>query len=298
MEMSPQVKLMENDELMTPPDVSPKPQRPKLTKEQSKWQELIGPCQGCDQLSAAVPQEEAIIFLERHERVKNVYPWENLMGKMWCGPCLKKTDDERHKLARENKAGQIRRNLITQKLLPMGFHSACFEQSNRMIELQNKDAWAWAHEWTPDSGNAWIYGNVGTGKTFMARCILNAHINERRRPVAEVTGGKWVETAVRFSEYVQHRERLQEVDLLLIEDIDKAIWTEQAFDMFFDLMNTRCDQKLRTLITTNGLPEYMLGAESGIWRGVCRGNPSKVTAVMDRLLPIKRLEFKGVSQRD
>lgn len=276
-----------------------------LTENQVFIMELRGPCVGCGRVLGCESVTEAdrmAAWFKKARSAEASNSLKSMAGSLerltfWCPVCFKKSAAERDILKRKESARQIRQNAVWGGLLPKTATAMTFQGSERMIEVENHEAWSWGREWTPGSGNAWIFGPVGTGKTFLARSILNRAIDEHFLSVGEITAEQWVETAVKYSDHIEHRAKLREVGLLLIEDIDKASWTEQAFDMFFELVNYRYDAKLRMLITTNAKPEYMLERQTGVWRKVCRGNPSKASAVMDRLRPMTRFEFKGGSHR-
>ena len=221
-------------------EVAPEP----LTKNQKIAMELKGPCPDCGitQPETEEVADRVVDWWRRCEAGKaRSFGLENL--RYFCAACYLKTDTERMAALRKDKAVMVRKKQIWDKLLPHAIMSARFEHSDRVIELANRPAWEWGRNWNVAKGNAWIFGTVGTGKTFLARCIMNRAIDEWFLKAAEITGQKWVETAVKYSDHIAHREKLKGVDILLIEDIDKATWTEQSFDMFFELINYRFDAK-------------------------------------------------------
>lgn len=97
-------------------------------------------------------------------------------------------------------------------------------------------------------------GDVGTGKTFSACCIANS--------VADKGYTIWVITAVdllrlvgNFNKADDAFNRIQTVDLLVIDDFGTSSCTEHSMSLLFQVIDARYRSNLPLVITTNLLPD-------------------------------------------
>ena len=155
------------------------------------------------------------------------------------------------------------------------------------------DLWERAKVWTPKSEAWWIYGDKGTGKTYLARCILNAAF-DLGYSVAELPTIEFSHMADRkFYQWHDKLEAYSRVKVLLIEDIDKAEWTSRGLSALFGILDTRYNDHNRTLVTTNATVEYCVG----VWRKACGDNRSLPGTITDRLKPIRQVLMEGKTLR-
>lgn len=114
--------------------------------------------------------------------------------------------------------------------------------------------------------NLLISGGVGTGKTFLSACVLRA-VTDR---------AFWAEyvTAIRFLQWAEAEQfgrvypdergfrRFARCDLLVLDDLGTEYLSPFAQTAYYDLINTRLQQRRCTVITTNltgeGLEERYL----------------------------------------
>lgn len=215
----------------------------------------------------------------------------------YCDDCAarKTTALERDALAEDCKRRYFdlhKRGLVTE-----AFRAASFSKSRREVESMNPEAWAFARSWD-HSENVYIRGTVGCGKTYMAHCMMRK-IFVAGYDVAEVTARQFVKTADLFRDPRNMIEDWKSVDLLLVDDIDKATWNMERIDALWELLNARVSAKKRTLITANvGLRDLAL-----ILRARTADpktdeiNTSRADAALDRLKPVAQLEMTGKSIR-
>lgn len=106
-------------------------------------------------------------------------------------------------------------------------------------------------------GLVW-YGNVGTGKTFLASCITNALIDNGRRCL--FTNVMQIEKAFAsdFRGRDEYMERLVEFELVVLDDFGTERDTEYVNEIVYDVVNTIYENGGVLLITTNLTPEDFL----------------------------------------
>lgn len=137
-----------------------------------------------------------------------------------------------------------------------------------------------------------FWGKFGTGKTYQARCILNEAMKRGWR-VIDIG-------AIRLAKMLRHQynqdqlvEYCKQFSVVLIDDIDKAVWGPREVEGLWDILNTRADRKLKTIITSNVHPKEfadMIAAGAG-------GNQTIAHSMWQRLMPCLVLEFTGESLR-
>lgn len=215
-----------------------------------------------------------------------------------CDACFAVRESAPSEKLREIHISAVWRNTYGSELMPKSSKHQTFADSTPEIEERNTDAWTWARGWKPVSGNAWIFGLEGRGKTFWARCIAMAQL-QKGFTVAEIGAIEWCAKSGDFK-WQERRDRLARVHLLIFEDIDKSNWTRHSFEKFWDLINVRYENERRTIITSNSRPEFMIGKASGNISGVwpqIQGNSSMTHTLAARLKPCKRWELTGESLR-
>lgn len=115
-----------------------------------------------------------------------------------------------------------------------------------------------AKEFKAKSGeNLYLYGAPGLGKTFLSSCIA--------KEVIEKGYGVFYQPAYKifriFEDYKfsqenksinkYHIEKIMNSDLLIIDDLGAEMATAYTAEVLFDLINTRINEKLPTIINTN-----------------------------------------------
>lgn len=97
-----------------------------------------------------------------------------------------------------------------------------------------------------------LYGDVGTGKTYLAACIANALLN-RGISVKWLTSMQIVERGNFFneSEYAEYTRNIISPDLLIIDDLGAERGTEFALERVHSLVDTRISANKPMIVTTN-----------------------------------------------
>lgn len=105
--------------------------------------------------------------------------------------------------------------------------------------------------------NLYLYGAPGLGKTFLSSCIA--------KEVIEKGYGVFYQPAYKifriFEDYKfsqenksinkYHIDKIMNSDLLIIDDLGAEMATAYTAEVLFDLINTRINEKLPTIINTN-----------------------------------------------
>ena len=97
-----------------------------------------------------------------------------------------------------------------------------------------------------------LYGDVGTGKTFLAACIANALLNQGVS-VKWLTSMQIVERSCFYSEseYAEYIRSITAPDLLIIDDLGTELTNSFVASQFFLCINERILRKRSTVISTN-----------------------------------------------
>ena len=133
-----------------------------------------------------------------------------------------------------------------------------------------------------------LYGDVGTGKTYLAACIANDLLN-KGISVKWLTSMQIVGRGNFFneSEYAEYTRNITSPDLLIIDDLGAERGTEFALERVHSLVDTRISANKPMIVTTNIDINNM---------GNCTDLKKKRT--FDRILPATfAFAMKGISYR-
>lgn len=240
-------------------------------------------CPGC--------REEVIV-----ETNGNTPEWLLTMP-VWCDRCA---DARTAGFEREQRELQQRQRFdiaLRAGLVPPELLNASWGSLDPEIEALNHSAWSQGRAWVESAGkNLFISGDIGTGKTTLARACLHEAFMAGAS-VAETNGRRLCKTADSYREGEGIFVRWAKVKYLLLDDIDKARWTLDRVDALWELLDARATAKLRTIMTSNpALPGLVKVLQSNLARDG-RENHSHVMAALDRMKPCVKLELTGKSLR-
>ena len=97
-----------------------------------------------------------------------------------------------------------------------------------------------------------LYGDVGTGKTYLAACIANTLLNQGVS-VKWLTVMQIVERSCFYSksEYAEYIRSITAPDLLIIDDLGTERGTDFALERVHSLVDTRISANKPMIVTTN-----------------------------------------------
>lgn len=139
----------------------------------------------------------------------------------------------------------------------------------------------------PDNNGLLLYGSVGTGKTFIAACIVNALIDNGyncyftnfTRLINQISGT--------FNGKQEFIDKLNDYDLLVIDDLAAERETDYTHEIIFNVIDTRCNTRLPLIVTTNLTAEQLKNPDSEKKRRI-------YSRLLERCTPI---EVKGGDRR-
>jgi len=264
-----------------------------LSDEQRDWHNRIGPCPGCGK-RLDYSHEECVEMIETDDRLAKDAPGlarQLRAMSVHCDTCAIRLADEARVNDRRERAVHIHIHTFASGLLPEVCRGISFDKSNKAMEADNTGAWALGRKGF--SGNLWLHGDRGTGKTHLARCILKRELMEGYT-VSELKA-MTIENAARELHTEKVLDRYTKTRWLLIDDLDKLAATERSMLALFNLLDKRYENKGRLLITSNA----SLHDTKRAWQSAMDviKNTTLVPALLDRIHPVIAEKMTGTSLR-
>lgn len=213
--------------------------------------------------------------------------------RLVCSACVRAHEErERREQLRVRFNEIVRAGHVTDDL-----RFSSFGQSRAEFEALNSDTWQLGRRWLKEGQkNLFLYGAVGVGKTYLARCCLNQAFVSGRS-VGEVTCTRLTKTGILFGEGGGSFSFWQRVEFLLIDDIGSDDWTVGRLRALWEVLNARMARRCRTIITSNLDSAALLQVLSqGGSRAGC-ADASLAISAMDRIKPASIGQFRGGSLR-
>lgn len=192
-----------------------------------------------------------------------------------CNACAERLDTEWKEKELMEKIGIQRSRYIELGVLQPETLRCTFDSSNPAAEEENVGVWRRLRVPEVLATNHFLFGPTGVGKTYAARCVLNATM-ARGKTAAEMSARRFLLLASQYGKEAQLRA-LHRADVLLLDDIDKADFgrrdTLQALWELFDQRQSQC-----TIITANVAPKDL----KVILQRFAGENSSLVDATLER----------------
>ncbi len=115
--------------------------------------------------------------------------------------------------------------------------------------------------WRKKGKGLLFYGDVGTGKSYMAACIANALIDSEI-PVLMTDFATIANTAWNIQDKQGYYESLNRYPLLIIDDLGVQRDNRYMDEIVYNVINMRANSGLPLIVTTNLSAEEILGEET------------------------------------
>ena len=208
----------------------------------------------------------------------------------YCDSCADKKEKAIYDAEEKLKIQKLKNKLYHFGNLPRESADLTFAKSDPKIESMNPDAWALAR--TELKKNFWVCGKSGVGKTWMSYAIINRTLDSGY-PAMALSGPALNNLGFSYTnDRVKVVRRLGLASVLLIDDIDKAVWTAQGVALLWEILDDRQRKNKRVIVTANIKPDMFVS--HSLERAE---NSSHADSIMERFKPIQGIKMIGESQR-
>ena len=208
-------------------------------------------------------------IIKREELAKNGYPEDYLLIKYNCDVCRDEgfVDGVMCKCFERT----LKEEAYKYSNLPLLMDSRTFDNFNLELypddesDLSPRKVMTAVFEYCKDyadtyndkSENLFLYGGTGLGKTFVSSCIAKSVLEKGYsvfyQPAYKIFP---IFEELRFGDRDRDILRMQtdeifKTDLLIIDDLGTELTTSYTAEVFFDLLNSRINDKKQTIINTN-----------------------------------------------
>lgn len=128
----------------------------------------------------------------------------------------------------------------------------------RLLEMQN-----YCKNYPQKNGNLLFYGGPGTGKTYMASCIVN-ELRKTNNDLIYVSAPNLIQMLfedIRAQSGIKnsYRNAFKTTELLIIDDLGTEADTDFTRSAFSEIIDERLITERSTIITTNYSPKVLTG---------------------------------------
>lgn len=218
----------------------------------------------CDGGDLAPIRERNLALTERRRRVlkENGYPEDYTEVKYSCASCSDSGYKDgrmcscmREALLKENIKSSGIGHLIDKQSFD-NFSLDSYGEDREFMESVLMIAKNYAHSFNSGSKNLVLSGKTGTGKTHISTAIARVVI-ERGFDVIYDTAQNIISAfeddrfRYGYSKSENAADKYMECDLLIIDDLGTEFITQFTFSCLYNLLNTRLNKGLATVISTN-----------------------------------------------
>ena len=202
----------------------------------ARWQKEVEPCRGCKNLSSC------------RQKKKGYH-----MGLAWEGLLVETLEACRYEREKEQSLAHLNQYLVSD--LGHDFETAFFQNiSGEQEERAYNQTVMEVYQRYLDGKGVYLYGNMGTGKTYLAACAANQAAKEGKKP-AFIHYPAFCDRLARMyysGEYRQEAERCRYADLLVIDDIGAEEVTARNRMVLLSILDSRMQNGKMTWFTGNG----------------------------------------------
>lgn len=208
---------------------------------------------------------------------------EEFVGHTHCESCIARHEREQEEVERNLRLDDH----VNRGWFSLGARRCQFRYSH--TPTAHTATYKQAQLWNRDR-NVYLQGDVGTGKTWLARCMVNAAF-DAGMSVCEITALEFCEGLRGFESRGIRQWFAPRV--LLVDGLEQAPWTTATLGWFGQLLDRRGSQHYPTIVTT--LFDQDLLVQN--LRQYTQKNETLPTSLLDRLKPVLALSLQGQSLR-
>lgn len=179
-------------------------------------------------------------------------------------PCLCQREERR---AEQEKADRVALAEKARDILYAGYLDADYaDESFDMDDGKNEKAAAFFQEYADNfsekSKGLYIFGNIGSGKTFYASCIANA-VRKKGFYVLIGTAQKLIH--LMYSDFERNKDaveyKIKHYPLMVIDDLGAEKNNEHTMTALEEIIDMRYKSKLPLIVTSNLPPKALTGSQ-------------------------------------
>ncbi len=182
--------------------------------------------------------------------------------RKYCNPCAEeKAKEDAEVIARAKKQDELTRylDIIARARIPADLRETTFANADPKI---NEKIFAWGQQYaetfSPHQSRSLLMTSrtTGTGKTYLAACIANHVLHEKKLSVRfQDAQSLLLDIRNTYSEdrlsEAQVLDQVLRVDLLVLDDVGWAPKSEWIEGIYANILNRRIHHELPVIVTTN-----------------------------------------------
>lgn len=199
-----------------------------------------------------------------HTPRETIIPLGNIQKKVPClCKCQTEARDQRNRAFRARQEAERLKSRKESHIQDPAMRRMTFDQDNGACPDQMKKAKQYVAQFKQNAAEnigLLFYGDVGTGKTFTAGCIVNA-LNDQGYNVLGTSLSRLRDDIPgefdRDNSRSAYFDRLADYDLVCIDDFGVERQSDYTMEQIYNLIDARYKSRKPTIITTNLTPEQL-----------------------------------------